>query len=58
MPEKTVSDLIFDKFAESVKSDPLFAKLTDELIIAMRLKQGKTKIRELLRKMENEDSKP
>ena len=58
MSEKTVSDMIFEKFANLIKNDALFSSISDNLVLAMRQKQGKSKIKDLLRKMENEDSKP
>lgn len=58
MSKKTVSDMIFEKFANSINDDALFSSISDDLVLAMRQKQGKSKIRDLLRKMENEDSKP
>jgi hypothetical protein len=58
MSEKTVSDVIFEKFANSIKNDALFSSISDDLVLAIRQKQGKSKIKDLLRKMENEDSKP
>jgi hypothetical protein len=58
MSEKTVSDMIFEKFANSIKNDALFSSISDDLVLAIRQKQGKSKIKDLLRKMENEDSKP
>lgn len=58
MSEKTVSDMIFEKFATAIKDDVLFSSVSDDLVLAMRQKHGKKKIRDLLRKTENEDSKP
>ena len=52
MSEKTVSDMIFDKFAESIKEDTLFSNISADLVIAMREKHGKSKIKELMRKIE------
>lgn len=58
MSEKTVSDLIFDKFLESIKDDDLFKEFSADLVVAMREKQGKTKIKELMRKRKNETPQP
>lgn len=58
MSEKTVSDLIFDKFLESIKNDDLFKEFSVELVTAMREKQGKSKIKELMRKRKNETPQP
>ncbi|MCX5693879.1 MAG: hypothetical protein NT014_01900 [Candidatus Omnitrophica bacterium] len=38
---KSVSDLIFDKFADLVKSDTLFVDISSELEIAVRLEKPK-----------------
>jgi hypothetical protein len=58
MSEKTVSDLIFEKFLESINDDDLFKEFSAELVAAMREKQGKTKIKELMRKRKNETPQP
>ena len=52
MAEKTVPELIFDKFNESIKDDKLFSNISADLVNAMREKYGKNKIKELLRKIE------
>lgn len=58
MSEKTVSDIILDRFLESIKNDRLFAEISDNLVTAMREKHGKNKIKELFRKTQNENPQP
>jgi hypothetical protein len=58
MSENSVSDMILEKFSDSIKDDANFSPILNDLILAMRQKQGKKKIEELLRKMENENSHP
>lgn len=57
MTQKTVSDLIFDKFAESIEKDDLFKEISKDLISLVREKKcSKAEIEKLLVKMKNEDS--
>jgi len=59
MSQKSVTDLIFDKFAESVKHDPLFKGISSELIDMIREKKlRKTELQNLMRKKLDEASKP
>ncbi|MDR2720323.1 MAG: hypothetical protein LBC03_05935 [Nitrososphaerota archaeon] len=58
MSDKTLSERIFDKFTESIAGDPLFDGITDDLVAAMHDKQGKIKIKDLLRKTDDAPSKP
>ena len=58
MTKKTVSDLIFDKFAESIENDDLFNDISNQLIALVR--EGgpnKDEIKELLMNKQNEDSR-
>lgn len=50
MPDKTVSDQILDKFAESIAKDEAFAGISADIVSAMRQKQSKAKLKDLLRK--------
>jgi hypothetical protein len=51
MSERTVQDMILDNFALLIADDTSFSPIRDELLTAIRQKQGKNKIRELLRKL-------
>ena len=51
MVKKSVSDLIYDKFAETIQKDNLFKGISDDLNTAARkVRPNKAKIKELLRK--------
>ena len=57
MVQKSVSDLIFDKFAESIKKDGLFAEISDDLIALVHQKRHSTSdIEKSLRGKQDEDS--
>jgi len=57
MPQKSVPDLIFDKFAEYIRNDGLFKEVSDDLIIlARKRKPSKTEIEKLLREKQDEDT--
>jgi len=57
MPQKSVPDLIFDKFAEYVKNDGLFKGVSDDLVALVREKKpSKTKIEKLLREKQDENT--
>jgi len=58
MSEKTVSDRIFEKFSLLLANDKLFEMVSGDIVASIRLKPDKNRIRDLLRKVENEDSKP
>lgn len=49
MPEDSISDQIYKKFEERVKTDALFDSITDELVSAMKQNEGKIKLKEILR---------
>ena len=55
---KTISDMIFDKFAESMAGDASFNGILADLVTAMRQQHGKAKINDLLRKTEDAPSQP
>ena len=58
MSQKSVPDLIFDKFAEYVRNDGLFNGVSDNLITLIRKKKpNKTEIEKLLREKQDEDTK-
>lgn len=57
MPQKSVSDLIFDKFAKNVEGDALFQGISVELSNAVRAeKRKKAEIISILKKENDEDS--
>jgi len=58
MAEKSVSDMIFDKFAEFITGDSLLKEISNELVLAVKQKHDKNKIEEVLRKTPNENPKP
>ena len=58
MPDKTISDLILDKFAESIAEDKAFTGVSTDLVSALRQKQGKGKIKDLLRRAEDAHTQP
>lgn len=59
MVQKSVSDLIFDKFTESIEKDVLFKGISTDLAALVRgKKRSKTEFQNLLRKKQDEDSKP
>jgi len=56
MVQKTVSDLIFDKFAGSIESDVLFKGISDNLIALIHERRhNKAELEKLLRKKQDED---
>lgn len=56
MTQKSVPDLIYDKFAESISKDTLFNGITDDLLKQVRAKKKSEKeISSLLSKDKNED---
>lgn len=58
MSQKSVSDLIFDKFAESVEKDALFKGISADLVTIVREKKSnKAELQKLLRKKQDEDIK-
>jgi len=58
MLQKSVPELIFDKFAEHLKKDTLFREISVELATLIRGKKcSKADLQSLLRKKINEDSK-
>lgn len=57
MSKKTVSDMILDKFAQSIKTDESFNDIYDELVKAVKEKQTKAKIKAIMRKT-NETNQP
>lgn len=59
MVQKSVSDMIFDKFAESIEKDALFKDISADLVDLVRgKKHSKTELQNLLRKKQDENSKP
>jgi len=56
MTRKSVSQLIFDKFAEKVKNDDLFKGISDDLIALVRKRASEKEIRELFGREQDEDS--
>lgn len=57
MSQKSVSDLIFDEFAESVEKDSLFDGISTDLAGFVRGKKlNKVELQNLLRKKRDEDS--
>jgi len=58
MPQKSVPNLIFDKFAKYITNDGLFKGVSDDLITLVRKrKPSKTQIEKLLREKQDEDTK-
>ena len=56
MIEKSVPDLIYDKFAESISKDALFNAISDDLLKQVRAKKKSEKeIFSLLSKGKDED---
>ena len=56
MIQKSVPDLIYDKFAESVSKDVLFNDISDDLLEQIRAKKKSEKeISSLLNKGKNEE---
>lgn len=56
--QKTVSDLIFDKFEERIEGNDLFKGISDDLIsLARQTKPNRDEIAMLLRKKQDENSK-
>lgn len=49
LPEDSISDQIYKKFEERVKTDALFDGITAELVSAMKQNEGKIKLKEILR---------
>jgi len=57
MTQKTIPELIFDKFLEQLSKDNLFKGISKQLFsIIKQEKCSKTEIEYLLNKVENEDS--
>jgi len=57
MSQKSVSDQILAKFAESIKHDDLFAEISDDLIaLVCQEKHSKPDVEKLLRGRKDEDS--
>jgi len=60
MEQKSVSDLIFDKFAGSLVKDDLFRGISAELdafVCGENKKRSKTELQNILKKKQNENSK-
>lgn len=58
MDQKSVSDLILEKFAENIKKDELSAGISEDLIaLVSQKKHGKSDIKKMLRRERDEDSK-
>jgi hypothetical protein len=58
MSQKSVPELIYDKFAESVGQDALFKDISDDLVIQIRAKKKSERdISNLLSKVKDEDSR-
>lgn len=58
MPQKSVPNLIFDKFAQYITNDGLFKGVSDDLITLVRKrKPSKTQIEKLLKEKQDEDTK-
>lgn len=58
MEQKSVSDLIFDKFFGSLAKDDLFKGISAELDAFVRGKKcNKTELQNILKKKQNENSK-
>jgi len=49
LPEDSISDLIYKKFEETVKTNTLFDGVAAELVSALRQNEGKIKLKEILR---------
>jgi len=57
MVQKSVTDLVFDRFAESIEKDDLFRGLSTDLISLVRQKKAsKAEIKRLLKGKGDEDS--
>lgn len=58
MDQKSVSDLILEKFAENIKKDELSAGISEDLIaLVSQKKHSKSDIKKMLRRERDEDSK-
>ena len=57
MIQKSVPDLILDKFAESIEKDDLFGEISGDLIALVRERKSKAMIEKLLRKKQDENPK-
>jgi len=56
--QKSVSDLILEKFTENIKKDELFAGISEDLIaLVSQKRQSKSDIKKMLRREQDEDSK-
>jgi len=56
MDQKSVTDLVFDKFAESIEKDELFRGVSTDLVALIRQKKAsKAAIKRLLKGKGNED---
>ena len=59
MAEKSVTDMIFEKFAQNVAGDSIFKGICEELVALMQSKKpGKDEIKAILEKIVNENPKP
>ena len=50
MGNKSISDLILEKFREYIESNDLFEGISADLILSVRQKRGATRIRKILEK--------
>jgi len=50
MSRKSVSELIFDKFAEKIRSNDLFEGISDDLISLVNQRASEKEIKELLKR--------
>jgi len=57
MIQKSVPDLILDKFAESIEKDDLFGEISGDLIALVREGKSRAMIEKLLRKKQDENPK-
>ena len=57
MIQKSVPDLILDKFAGSIEKDDLFGEISGDLIALVRERKGRAMIEKLLRKEQDENPK-
>ena len=56
MGDKSIFDLIVDRFGKFVQDDNLFDGISAELILSVRKSQGAIKIKEILGGEQNEDN--
>ena len=58
MEQKSVSEMVFDKFVESLAKDDLFKRISVKLDAFVRgKKRGKTELQNILKKKQNENYK-